>query len=143
QYREMLNDPGTETTVQRRAWSRQDIFRAVRRPTCRGVIRAMRLAIWVASIAHRPTINCHTLDLQMRFGSPGNEEGEAVVEFTLTNEFGFGGTNAALVFRSGRVGPAARVVAQIVPSHDHEESRFLVLPKPLTSHALTPRPSGS
>jgi len=46
-----------------------------------------------------PTINYKTPDPECDLDYVTNEAREAVVEYALTNGFGFGGTNAALVFR--------------------------------------------
>ena len=46
-----------------------------------------------------PTINYKTPDPECDLDYVTNEPREAVVEYALTNGFGFGGTNAALVFR--------------------------------------------
>lgn len=42
---------------------------------------------------------CNTPDPECDLDYVANEAREALVEYALTNGFGFGGTNAALVFR--------------------------------------------
>ncbi len=46
-----------------------------------------------------PTINYHTPDPECDLDYVANEARESPVEYALTNGFGFGGTNASLVFR--------------------------------------------
>jgi 3-oxoacyl-[acyl-carrier-protein] synthase II len=46
-----------------------------------------------------PTINYHTPDPECDLDYIPNEARDAVVEYALTNGFGFGGTNASLCFR--------------------------------------------
>jgi 3-oxoacyl-[acyl-carrier-protein] synthase II len=60
-------------------------------------------AIFTVLAIHRrklpPTINYNTPDPECDLDYVANEAREALVEYALTNGFGFGGTNAALVFR--------------------------------------------
>jgi 3-oxoacyl-[acyl-carrier-protein] synthase II len=60
-------------------------------------------AVFTALAIHRrklpPTINYNTPDPECDLDYVANEAREALVEYALTNGFGFGGTNAALVFR--------------------------------------------
>src|SRR6267142_2130417 len=60
-------------------------------------------AIFTTLAIHRrklpPTINLHNPDPECDLDYVANEAREALVEYALTNGFGFGGTNAALVFR--------------------------------------------
>jgi len=60
-------------------------------------------AVFTVLAIHRrklpPTINYKTPDPECDLDYVTNEAREAVVEYALTNGFGFGGTNAALVFR--------------------------------------------
>ena len=56
----------------------------------------------ILAIHHRklpPTINYHTADPDCDLDYVPNEVREATVECALTNGFGFGGTNASLVFK--------------------------------------------
>ena len=60
-------------------------------------------AVFTVLAIHRrklpPTINYNTPDPECDLDYVANEAREALVEYALTNGFGFGGTNAALVFR--------------------------------------------
>jgi len=60
-------------------------------------------AVFTVLAIHRrklpPTINYKTPDPECDLDYVTNQAREAVVEYALTNGFGFGGTNAALVFR--------------------------------------------
>ena len=60
-------------------------------------------AVFTVLAIHRrklpPTINYHTPDPDCDLDYVANEARETLVEYALTNGFGFGGTNAALVFR--------------------------------------------
>jgi 3-oxoacyl-[acyl-carrier-protein] synthase II len=60
-------------------------------------------AVFTVLAIHRrklpPTINYNTPDPECDLDYVPNEPREAMVEYALTNGFGFGGTNAALVFR--------------------------------------------
>jgi 3-oxoacyl-[acyl-carrier-protein] synthase II len=60
-------------------------------------------AVFTVLAIHRrklpPTINYNTPDPECDLDYVTNQAREAVVEYALTNGFGFGGTNAALVFR--------------------------------------------
>jgi 3-oxoacyl-[acyl-carrier-protein] synthase II len=60
-------------------------------------------AIFTTLAIHRrklpPTINLHNPDPECDLDYVANEAREATVEYALTNGFGFGGTNAALVFK--------------------------------------------
>src|SRR6266550_3963824 len=60
-------------------------------------------AIFTVLAIHRrklpPTINYNTPDPECDLDYVANEAREALVEYALTNGFGFGGTNAALVFK--------------------------------------------
>jgi 3-oxoacyl-[acyl-carrier-protein] synthase II len=60
-------------------------------------------AVFTVLAIHRrklpPTINYATPDPECDLEYVANEAREALVEYALTNGFGFGGTNAALVFR--------------------------------------------
>ena len=60
-------------------------------------------AVFTVLAIHRrklpPTINYHTPDPDCDLDYVANEAREALVEYALTDGFGFGGTNAALVFR--------------------------------------------
>jgi 3-oxoacyl-[acyl-carrier-protein] synthase II len=60
-------------------------------------------AVFTVLAIHRrklpPTINYNTRDPECDLDYVANEAREALVEYALTNGFGFGGTNAALVFR--------------------------------------------
>jgi len=56
----------------------------------------------ILAIHHRklpPTINYHTADSECDLDYVPNDVREATVECVLTNGFGFGGTNASLVFK--------------------------------------------
>jgi len=60
-------------------------------------------AVFTTLAIHRrklpPTINYNTPDPECDLDYVTNEPREALVEYALTNGFGFGGTNAALVFK--------------------------------------------
>jgi 3-oxoacyl-[acyl-carrier-protein] synthase II len=60
-------------------------------------------AVFTVLAIHRgklpATINYNTPDPECDLDYVANEAREAPVEYALTNGFGFGGTNAALVFR--------------------------------------------
>jgi 3-oxoacyl-[acyl-carrier-protein] synthase II len=60
-------------------------------------------AVFTTLAIHRrklpPTINYNTPDPECDLDYVANEAREALVEYALTNGFGFGGTNAALVFK--------------------------------------------
>jgi 3-oxoacyl-[acyl-carrier-protein] synthase II len=60
-------------------------------------------AVFTALAIHRgklpPTINYNTADPECDLDYVTNEARDALVEYALTNGFGFGGTNAALVFK--------------------------------------------
>jgi 3-oxoacyl-[acyl-carrier-protein] synthase II len=60
-------------------------------------------AVFTVLALHRqklpPTINLNAPDPECDLDYVANEAREAAVEYALTNGFGFGGTNAALVFR--------------------------------------------
>ena len=60
-------------------------------------------AVFTVLALHRrklpPTINYNAPDPECDLDYVANEAREALVEYALANGFGFGGTNAALVFR--------------------------------------------
>jgi 3-oxoacyl-[acyl-carrier-protein] synthase II len=60
-------------------------------------------AVFTVLAIHRrklpPTINYNTPDPECDLDYVANEAREALVDYALTNGFGFGGTNAVLVFR--------------------------------------------
>jgi 3-oxoacyl-[acyl-carrier-protein] synthase II len=67
-----------------------------------GAAGGVESVITVLAIHHRklpPTINYHTPDPQCDLDYVPNEARDATVVAALTNGFGFGGTNASLVFR--------------------------------------------
>src|SRR6266702_4583859 len=68
----------------------------------RGAAGGIESVFTVLAIYRRklpPTINYKSPDPECDLDYVTNEAREAVVEYALTNGFGFGGTNAALVFR--------------------------------------------
>jgi 3-oxoacyl-[acyl-carrier-protein] synthase II len=67
-----------------------------------GAAGGVESVITVLAIHHRklpPTINYHTPDPECDLDYVPNEARDATVAAALTNGFGFGGTNASLVFR--------------------------------------------
>jgi 3-oxoacyl-[acyl-carrier-protein] synthase II len=64
-----------------------------------GGVEAVFTALAIQRRKLPPTINYNTPEPECDLDYVANEAREALVEYALTNGFGFGGTNAALVLR--------------------------------------------
>ncbi len=67
-----------------------------------GAAGGVEAAIAVLALRHQvipPTINYETPDPECDLDYVPNQKREAKIDYVLSNSFGFGGTNAALLFK--------------------------------------------